>query len=151
MDLALTFDIFEPKMPPLFGMDISSSSVKMVELMDAGKGAIRVERYAIEALPKDSVVDGNIANLEAVVEAVKKHPKADSANPNHISAPMPGKVSAVVVKPNQRVKAGDRLLSIEAMKMETAVYSPKDATVGEVLVEPGAVIEARDLLVVIKD
>jgi pyruvate carboxylase len=85
------------------------------------------------------------------VEAAKQSPKADPANPLHISAPMPGKVSAVVVKAGQKVKAGDRLLSIEAMKMETAVYSPKDATVGEVLVEPGNVIEARDLLVVLKD
>ena len=37
----------------------------MVELAEAGKGAYRLERYAIEPLPKDAVVDGNIANLEA--------------------------------------------------------------------------------------
>ena len=48
------------------------------------------------------------------------------------------------------MKAGERLLSIEAMKMETAVYSPRDATVGEVLVAPGTVVEARDLLVILK-
>ena len=53
-------------------MDISSSSVKMVEVVDAGKGALRVERYTIEPLPKDAVVDGNITNLEAVIEAVKR-------------------------------------------------------------------------------
>ncbi|MGE3509949.1 MAG: pyruvate carboxylase, partial [Vicinamibacterales bacterium] len=85
------------------------------------------------------------------VEAAKRHPKADTANPLHIAAPMPGKVSSVVVKPGQKVKSGDRLLSIEAMKMETAVYSPSDAMVSEVLVDPGSVIEARDLLVVLKD
>ncbi len=85
------------------------------------------------------------------VEAAKQSPKADPANPLHVSAPMPGKVSSVVAKVGQRVKAGDRLLSIEAMKMETAVYSPKEATVGDVLVGPGDVIEARDLLVVLKD
>ena len=70
--MALDFNIFKPKAQPLFGMDISSSSVKMVEVMDAGKGAIRVERYVIESLPKDAVVDGNIANLEAVEEAVQR-------------------------------------------------------------------------------
>jgi len=48
------------------------------------------------------------------------------------------------------VQAGDRLLSIEAMKMETAVYSPREATVEEVLVTPGTVVEARDLLIVLK-
>jgi pyruvate carboxylase len=49
------------------------------------------------------------------------------------------------------VKRGERLMSIEAMKMETAISSPRDATVAEVHVEPGAVVEARDLLVVLKD
>ena len=44
-------------------MDISSSSIKMVEVMDAGKGAVRVERYVIESLPKDSflIVDALIS------------------------------------------------------------------------------------------
>ena len=62
---------------------------------------------------------------------------------------MPGKVSAVAVQRDQKVRAGDRLLSVEAMKMETAVYSPRDGMVSDILVTPGAVIEARDLLVVL--
>jgi len=53
-------------------MDISSSSVKLVELAEAAKGNPRVERYAIEALPKDAVLDGNITNLDAVVDAVQR-------------------------------------------------------------------------------
>src|SRR6266853_783859 len=53
-------------------MDISSSSVKLVELADAGRGNPRVERYAIEALPKDAVLDGNITNLDAVGGAVQR-------------------------------------------------------------------------------
>ena len=65
----MNLDIFKPKAPPLFGLDISSSSVKMLEIVDAGKGAYRVERYAIEPLPREAVVDGNINNLEAVAEA----------------------------------------------------------------------------------
>jgi len=84
------------------------------------------------------------------VEAVKRHPKADAGNPLHVAAPMPGKVSSVVVKPGQKVKAGDRLLSIEAMKMETALYCPKDGQIAEVLVDPGTVVEAHDLLVVLR-
>ena len=66
----MAFDLFKPKSPPLFGLDISSSSVKMLEIVDAGKGAYRVERYSIEPLARDAVVDGNINNLEAVAEAV---------------------------------------------------------------------------------
>ena len=79
--------------------------------------------------------------------AAEKRPKADPANPNHIAAPMPGKISTVAVTTGQKVHAGDRLLSIEAMKMETAVYSPSDATVAEVLASPNTVVEAKDLLV----
>ena len=62
----MNLDFLKAKAPPLFGLDISSSSVKMLEIVDAGKGAYRVERYIIEALPKDAVVDGNINILEAV-------------------------------------------------------------------------------------
>jgi pyruvate carboxylase len=82
---------------------------------------------------------------------LKRHPKAELDNPNHVAAPMPGKISSVAARARQPVKAGERLLSIEAMKMETAVYSPRDASVAEVLVEPGSVVEARDLLIVLED
>jgi pyruvate carboxylase len=79
-----------------------------------------------------------------------KHPKADLEDPDHIAAPMPGKVSAVLVKKAQDIKAGERLLSIEAMKMETAVYCPRDAKVKDVLVKPGSVVSAGDLLIVLE-
>ncbi len=94
--MALNLDIFKPKTPPLFGMDISSSSVKLVELMDAGKGAVRVERYAIEALPKDSVVDGNIANLEAVVDAVRRCWKKMATRTKNVAIALP--TAAVITK-----------------------------------------------------
>ncbi|HZK79849.1 MAG TPA: pyruvate carboxylase, partial [Humisphaera sp.] len=79
-----------------------------------------------------------------------KQPKADPDNPAHIAAPMPGKVSTVAVKKGQNVKQGERLLSIEAMKMETAVYSPREAKVADVLVKPGMIVSARDLLIVLE-
>lgn len=64
--------LFKAKTPPLIGVDISSSAVKMVELSDSGNKMYRIERYAIEPLPKDTVVEGNINNLDAVGEAVKR-------------------------------------------------------------------------------
>jgi pyruvate carboxylase len=79
-----------------------------------------------------------------------RHPKADPDNANEIAAPMPGKISSVAVTKGQVVKSGDRLLSIEAMKMETSVYSPRDCTIAEVMVKPGSVVEARDLVVSIR-
>ena len=62
---------------------------------------------------------------------------------------MPGAISTVAVKAGQPVKAGDVLLTIEAMKMETALHAARDGTVSEVLVTPGAQIDAKDLLVVL--
>jgi pyruvate carboxylase len=79
-----------------------------------------------------------------------RQPKADPDDLSHVAAPMPGKVSSVMVKKGQDVKEGERLLSIEAMKMETAVYSPRDAKIGEVLVKAGSVVSAKDLLIVLE-
>ncbi|MDP2794229.1 MAG: pilus assembly protein PilM [Sulfurisoma sp.] len=70
--MQIDLSIFNPKARPLIGLDVSSSSVKMVELADAGKGEWRVERYAIEPLPRDAVVDGNIANMDATSEAIRR-------------------------------------------------------------------------------
>src|SRR6188474_453130 len=71
-DPAILERLFKPKAPPLIGADLSSSAIKMVELSEAGKGLYRIERYAIEPLPKDSVVDGNVNNLDAVSDALKR-------------------------------------------------------------------------------
>lgn len=73
--------------------------------------------------------------------------KAESGNPAHIAAPMPGVVSTVKVAKDQMVKAGDALLAVEAMKMETVLYAPHDGAIIEVFVAPGAQVNAKDLLV----
>jgi len=92
----MNFDIFSPKAPPLFGLDISSSSVKMLEIAEAGKGAYRVERYVIEPLPRDATVDGNISNLESVVEAVKRGYKRLGTRSKHVAMAVP--TGAVITK-----------------------------------------------------
>jgi pyruvate carboxylase len=74
--------------------------------------------------------------------------KAEIGNAAHLGAPMPGVVSTVAVSGGQTVKAGDILLSIEAMKMETALHAEKDGTIAEVLVRAGDQIDAKDLLIV---
>ncbi len=74
--------------------------------------------------------------------------KAEEGNPNHVAAPMPGVVSTLAVKAGQQVKAGDVLLSIEAMKMETSIHAERDGTIADVAVTAGAQIDAKDLLVV---
>ena len=58
--------------PPLVGIDISTSSVRLVELAQGAKGEIRLERYAAEPLPRNAVTDGNIENMDQVVEVVRR-------------------------------------------------------------------------------
>jgi pyruvate carboxylase len=80
--------------------------------------------------------------------ATQARRKAEENNANHVAAPMPGIISTLAVKDGQAVKAGDMLLSIEAMKMETAIHAERDGIIAEVLVKHGAQIDAKDLLVV---
>jgi len=120
--LALDFDIFKPKTPQLFGMDISSSSIKMVEMVDAGKGAVRVERYVIEPLPKDATLDGNIANLEAVVECVQRAWKKMATRTKNVAMALP---TAAVITKKIIVPAGLREEELEVqVESEANQYIP---------------------------
>lgn len=96
IDVSTLKSIFNPKLRPLIGLDISSTSVKMVELVDAGKGQPRVERYAIEPLPKDAVVDGNFASLETVAEVIQRCWKRLGTTTRYVAMALP--TAAVITK-----------------------------------------------------
>jgi pyruvate carboxylase len=74
--------------------------------------------------------------------------KADAKNPAHVAAPMPGVVGSVAVTAGQEVKAGDLLLTLEAMKMETAMHAERDGTIERVVTPAGTQVDAKDLLLV---
>ena len=76
--------------------------------------------------------------------------KADSKNANHVAAPMPGLVASVAVKAGQAVRAGDLVMTLEAMKMETAITAARDGIIAELAVNAGQTIEAKDLLFVLE-
>ncbi len=107
------------------------------------QGQVRVF-FELNGQPRIVKVPNRFAN--ATVEVRRK---AEEGNDTHVAAPMPGAVSSIAVKQGETVKAGDVLLTIEAMKMETALHAPRDGTVTELLVAPGAQIDAKDLLVVL--
>jgi pyruvate carboxylase len=119
--------------------------VKYLTCGDVHDDGTRTVFFELNGQPREVVVTDR--SREA---SMPRHPEADPDNPNHVGAPMPGKVSSVAVAKGQAIKAGERLLSIEAMKMETAVYSPRDASIGDVLVKQGSIIGAGDLLVVLQ-
>jgi len=83
-------------------------------------------------------------------QAAKGRPVADTTNPYHVAAPMPGAIVSVAVQVGQRVSAGSTLLALEAMKMETHVTADRDAVVDQVLIAPGDRVQAKDLLIVLK-
>lgn len=74
--------------------------------------------------------------------------KADPTDETHVAAPMPGSVASVAVSAGQTVKAGDLLLTLEAMKMETAINADRTGTIARVVAQAGAQVDAKDLLVV---
>ena len=87
-----------------------------------------------------------VPNRKAQASAPKR-PKAEPGNPNQVAAPMPGVIASVAVTAGQPVKAGDLMLTIEAMKMETGLYADRAGTVKALHVQPGAQVDAKDLLV----
>jgi pyruvate carboxylase len=104
-------------------------------------GSVRVF-FELNGQPRVIRVDDRKA-----VAAQAKRPKAETGNPAHVGAPMPGVVASVAVAAGKAVKAGDLLLTIEAMKMETGIHAERDATVAAVHVGAGSQIDAKDLLV----
>lgn len=78
----------------------------------------------------------------------KVRQKADSGNPKHVGAPMPGKLLKVSVKVGDEVKAGDILMVTEAMKLETNIKAKADGAIAEVKFQEGETVEKEDLLIV---
>ena len=88
-----------------------------------------------------TIPDHSLASSAAV------HRKAEEGNPDHIAAPMPGLVANVAVTAGSKVKAGDLLLTIEAMKMETAIHADRVCKIGEIVAPVGTRVDTNDLLV----
>lgn len=87
-----------------------------------------------------------VPDRSAAVQAALR-PRAEAGNPAHVGAPMPGAVSTIAARPGQKIRPGDLLLTIEAMKMETALHAEREATIRAIHVQAGSQIDARDLLI----
>ena len=83
-------------------------------------------------------------SLEALVQ---RRPKAVIGDSREVGSPMPGLIVTVAVQSGDTVSRGQKLLSLEAMKMETTVYAERDGKIAEVLVSPGTPVEAGELVV----
>ena len=115
--------------------------VKYLTVSDPHEDGSRTVFFELNGQPRETVVmDKTLAGR--VVGRAKARP----GNPLDVGAPMPGLVVRVLAAAGEEVAAGQKLFTLEAMKMETTLVAEKAARVAEVLVQAGTQVEAGDLL-----
>ena len=119
--------------------------VKFLAVGEARPDGHRTIFFELNGQPRE--VDVRDKSLEVKGE---QRQKADGAVAGQVGAPLPGVVTTVAVKEAQEVRKGDRLLVIEAMKMQSTVYAPVGGKVIKVLAKAGQQVETKDLLVVVQ-
>jgi len=120
--------------------------VKFLTVGEPHPDGTRTVFFELNGQPREVTVRDRRIKTE-----VRPNPKADPAHPGHVGAPIPGAVTSIAVELNQDVKKGDKLLVMEAMKMQTTVYAPITGRVVERPAQVGQTVEPKDLLVVIAE
>lgn len=100
--------LFTPKAPPLVGLDISSTAVKLLQLSQSG-GRYRIENYAVEPLPPNAVVEKNIVEVEAVGEAIRRAVQRSGIKTKFAAAAVAGSAIITKVLPMQADLSEDEL------------------------------------------
>jgi pyruvate carboxylase len=115
--------------------------LKFLAVGDPHKDGSRTVFFELNGQPRDvQVMDRSLTVKEEAA------PKAEPTNPLHVGSPMPGLVARVTVAPGEEVRAGQKLFTLEAMKMETTICAERNGKVAAVLVSPGTQVEGGDLL-----
>ena len=120
--------------------------VKFLAVGDPHQDGNRTVFFELNGQPREVRVRDRKLKVET-----RANPKADPLQAGHVGAPIPGAVTSIAVELNQEVKKGDKLLVIEAMKMQTTVYAPVDGRVAERPVQVGQTVEPKDLLIAIEE
>jgi pyruvate carboxylase len=129
-------------------VDIEEGKTLFIKLINVGapdKDGRRTVTFELNGMTRQVSVADKSAQI-----TVKSRPKADPAQPGHIAAPIPGMITSVAVNVGSKVAKGDKLITLEAMKMYTTIQSPVDGVVSEILVQVSDTVESKDLLVRIK-
>jgi pyruvate carboxylase len=119
--------------------------VRYVATSEAHEDGTRTVFFELNGQPRS-------VRVRDLAQVAKRPParQIEPGNARHVGAPMPGTVTTVAAKVGARVVRGAALVTLEAMKMETAVRAESDGEVAEVLVKPGAAVDLKDLLVVLR-
>jgi pyruvate carboxylase len=133
-----------PKPGEELPVDIEPGKTLVIRLLTVGEphaDGTRTVFFELNGQPRSvSIAD---RSLEAKIQ---RRPKAVAGDAREVGAPMPGLIVTVAVRPGDTVSRGQKLLSLEAMKMETTVYAERDGRIAEVLVAPGTPVEAGELV-----
>jgi pyruvate carboxylase len=115
--------------------------VKLVNVSAPDKDARRTVTFELNGMTREAhILDKTIA------PKARPRPKADLADPLHIAAPIPGLIVTLSVSVGQKVAKGDKLMMMEAMKMQTTIYSSSHGVVETLHVQVGDTVESKDLL-----
>jgi pyruvate carboxylase len=119
--------------------------IRFVSIAPADKNGKRTITFDLNGMPREtSVADKSVQPTQ------KANVKADPADPMQIGAPIPGVVTALAVSVGSKVKPGDKLLTLEAMKMQTTVYASEAGVVAEIHAEVGETMQSKDLLLTLR-
>jgi pyruvate carboxylase len=115
---------------------------KFLTIGDPQPDGRRTVFFELNGQPRDVTVEDN-----SIEDVVSRRMKANPDDPNQIGAPMPGMVVNVAVKSGDDIAQGQKLLTMEAMKMETTIYAERDGRIAEILVSPGSQVDTGDLVI----
>jgi pyruvate carboxylase len=119
--------------------------VKFMAVGEAHPNGHRHVFFELNGIPRSvTVVDRSLE------PDTKRALIADSSDPTHIGSDMPGMVVTLAVEQGESVAKGQKLLIIEAMKMQTTVLADRDGKVADILVKPGSQVDAGDLLMIVE-
>ena len=127
-------------------LDIEAGKTLIIKFLTVGDpqpDGRRVVYFELNGQPREVLV----ADKTLGAGAVKARAKAEPGNAKHVAAPMPGAVVAVAVAVGDEIAAGQKLLTLEAMKMETTLHADRAGKVAEVLARPGVQVEGGDLVI----
>jgi pyruvate carboxylase len=125
-------------------VDIEEGKTLFIKLLHVGevdeKGR-RTVSYELNGMAREvSIAD------RSVQSGAKTRPKADPSDPLQVGAPIPGLITSLAVSVGGKVSKGDKLLTLEAMKMQSTLYAAGDGTVEAIYAQVGETVESKDLL-----
>jgi pyruvate carboxylase len=115
--------------------------IRLINVSEPDKDGRRTISFELNGMTREAFIAD-----KKVTPQTKTRPKADLADALQIGAPIPGLVTSIAVSVGQKVAKGDRLMMMEAMKMQTTVTAPVDGVVAELLCSVGETVESKDLL-----